>query len=104
LKLAWPDKYDGRRKQKKYHAVPKGSAADYVTQDGTFAFLNTTCDDLNGEKVQLLNLASNEDDEAEVISLLPALPSIHGVDSQESLLLSYCEHVRIHRNHYTNRN
>jgi hypothetical protein len=103
LKLAWPDKYDGRRKQKKYHAVAGGSTARYITQDGTFAFLNTTYDDLSGSKVQFLDLANKEDD-AEGLSIAPTLSPVHGIDSKENLLLTYCELMRMYiADHCTNK-
>lgn len=50
LKLAWPDKYDGRRKQKKYQAAPEGSAKQYIAQNGSFTFLDTTFDDVEGKR------------------------------------------------------
>ncbi|KAF1971297.1 hypothetical protein BU23DRAFT_371076, partial [Bimuria novae-zelandiae CBS 107.79] len=46
LKLAWPDKYDGRRTQKRYKAEPDASATNYMTKSGKFSFLNMSVGDL----------------------------------------------------------
>ncbi|KAF2449717.1 hypothetical protein P171DRAFT_440185 [Karstenula rhodostoma CBS 690.94] len=58
LKLAWPDKYDGRRKQKKYQADPDTSATNYVTNFGEFSFLNTGNGDVEGQKYTVRDLAA----------------------------------------------
>ncbi|KAL5387927.1 hypothetical protein DPSP01_003326 [Paraphaeosphaeria sporulosa] len=58
LKLAWPDKYDGRRKQKKYQADPDNSATNYVTKFGEFSFLNTGNGDVEGQKYTVRDLAA----------------------------------------------
>ncbi|KAJ4360695.1 uncharacterized protein N0V89_001262 [Didymosphaeria variabile] len=58
LKLAWPDKYDGRRKQKKYQAEPDTSATNYVTKFGEFYFLNTSIEDVEGHRYTVRDLVA----------------------------------------------
>ena len=56
LKLAWPDKIDGRRKQQNYKARPNVCATRYVTMSGEFYFLNTRIEDLEGQRCSVRNL------------------------------------------------
>ncbi|KAF2797979.1 hypothetical protein K505DRAFT_234338 [Melanomma pulvis-pyrius CBS 109.77] len=87
LKLAWPDKVDGRRKQKKYRADPTALASNYITQDGSFAFLNTTSKDLSGRKFSVQEMMQGD------MKLVPAVSSICSVNDQDGLLLSYYDSV-----------
>lgn len=56
LKLAWPDKIDGRRKQKNYDAKPHVSATRYITRSGEFYFLNTSMEDVEKPKYNVQDL------------------------------------------------
>ncbi|KAF1958271.1 hypothetical protein CC80DRAFT_503054 [Byssothecium circinans] len=56
LKLAWPDKLDGRRKQKNWKAAPDASATEYLTEAGEFTFLNTAFDDVERKRVEWSDL------------------------------------------------
>ena len=88
IKLSWPDKYDGRRKQKKYKAVPVGSSADYVIRDGQFPFLNTTFEDLRGRRIKIEDVVAQEN-AANQLTLAPPIASLT-TGGQDDMLLSYC--------------
>ncbi|PVH97578.1 hypothetical protein DM02DRAFT_730495 [Periconia macrospinosa] len=93
LKLAWPDKFDGRRKQKKYQADPESSATRYLTDDdGRFVFLNTTFDDVEGRKTTWEEFLCEERSRRGVGGLRGAL-TIHGVEGGRAELLSYYDSV-----------
>ncbi|KAF2114460.1 fungal-specific transcription factor domain-containing protein [Lophiotrema nucula] len=94
LKLAWPDKIDGRRKQKKYHADPGTSSKHYITQNGSFAFLNTTFDDLSGEKINFQDLIKVEKGLKNLsLGPTPAISIAPGFESKDGYLLSYYDQV-----------
>jgi len=84
LKLAWPDKVDGRRKQKNYQAILRASTSNYITQDGNFTFLNTTPADVGGQKLNIRDTLHSE------MRLFPAMSPVYNVNDQDGLLLSYC--------------
>ncbi|KAF2001723.1 hypothetical protein P154DRAFT_489655 [Amniculicola lignicola CBS 123094] len=94
LKLAWPDKVDGRRKQKKYQALQIESPATYITQDGSFSFLNTTFNDLKSAKVNVQEIveADTQVDSLTIAPPMPLHPSIPGLKG-EGLYLSYWDSV-----------
>ncbi|KAF2261694.1 hypothetical protein CC78DRAFT_469656 [Lojkania enalia] len=92
LKLAWPDKIDGRRKQKKYQADPGRSTKDYVTQDGKLVFLNTTLDDLSGRKIDVQDFTKLEKVFSSLV-ISPAISAMTGVTDNDGLLLSYYDNV-----------
>ncbi|KAF1922745.1 uncharacterized protein M421DRAFT_426575 [Didymella exigua CBS 183.55] len=57
IRLAWPDKQDGRRKQKRYEVKEQKVITRYLKQqDGCLAFLNTVVEDLNGSKLAVQDL------------------------------------------------
>lgn len=87
LKLAWPDKADGRRKQKKYQADPETSATRYLAdEDGRLVFLNTTFDDVMGRRTTWEQLLTRERHRGVARSLY-----VHGVlGSSSAELLTYC--------------
>ncbi|KAF3041016.1 hypothetical protein E8E11_007639 [Didymella keratinophila] len=61
LRLAWPDKQDGRRKQKRYEVQHQNIVCKYLKQeDGCLAFLNTVVGDLSGSKLAVQVLVQNE--------------------------------------------
>jgi hypothetical protein len=96
LKLAWPDKVDGRRKQKNYQAaLSGGSTKDYVTRDGNFAFLNTTTKDLSGVRVGMRDVVEEEMlmGSGSGLILLPPPSPMCGVDDQDGMLLTYYDSV-----------
>ncbi|KAF2656195.1 hypothetical protein K491DRAFT_715581 [Lophiostoma macrostomum CBS 122681] len=92
IKLAWPDKIDGRRKQKKYQAVPEGSSTDYITQEGHFSFLNTTFDDFSGRKFKIEEVVVTESATRTKFNIPPSITSIR-LGDQEGLLLSYYDAI-----------
>jgi hypothetical protein len=95
IKLAWPDKVDGRRKQKKYQALPGASTKDYVTKDGEFTYLNTTTKDMRGERVGMQDIVDVEHgvgSNLELVLLPPPSPACR-VNSQDGMLLSYYDSV-----------
>lgn len=69
--------------------MPKGSAEDYITQDGVFAFLNTTYEDLNGERLKVPDFLTGERELK--FELVPAVSPIYTVNDQDGLLLTYCK-------------
>lgn len=90
LRLAWPDKQDGRRKQKRYEAKDQAVATKYLLQrDGRLAFLNTVNDDLDGSKLSVRDLVMDE-----LISVIansiPMPRSFFPVKEQDGMLLSHC--------------
>ena len=89
LKLAWPDKYDGRRKQKNYQAqaVP-GSIAPYSIKDGHFQFLNMTLDDLSGRRRKISDFGQAA--ETGMIRIMPSPGNGSGIDAIDGMLISYC--------------
>ncbi|KAJ4304540.1 hypothetical protein N0V90_000066 [Kalmusia sp. IMI 367209] len=97
LKLAWPDKYDGRRKQKKYQADPEASATKYVTKFGEYFFLNTDIGDLENRRYtvrELLQLNSPYIDFSAAGSVPKGLElwNLH-LGEREGALLSYYDSV-----------
>lgn len=94
LKLAWPDKHDGRRKQKKYEADPDVRATNYVTKSGEFYFLNTGMEDIEGRRYTMRDLAEKfplVDFWARGNGLQN--PGLWNLDlgERDGTLLSYCE-------------
>ena len=87
LRLAWPDKQDGRRKQKRYEVTDPDIITDYVTRkDGCLAFLNTVVNDLDGSKISIQNLV-----ESELTNYMPKPISPFPINEQDSMLLSHCK-------------
>jgi hypothetical protein len=94
LKLAWPDKHDGRRKQKKYEADPDVRETNYVTKSGEFYFLNTGMEDIEGRRYTMRDLV-------EKFPLVDVWARANGpqspklwnldLDERDGMLLSYCE-------------
>lgn len=95
LKLAWPDKYDGRRKQKKYQVKPDTSATHYVTKFGEFYFLNTTIGDIKNQRYttrDLLALGRSVVEFSAPRSVSPGLEFWNlDLDERAGTLVSYCE-------------
>jgi hypothetical protein len=95
LKLAWPDKYDGRRRQKRYEAVPDNSATNYVTKFGEFCFLNTSSGDLEGQKYTVRDLAAMGCSTTVGFGALSVSPGMGfwklNLDEREGSLLHYCK-------------
>ncbi|KAF2738754.1 hypothetical protein EJ04DRAFT_25944 [Polyplosphaeria fusca] len=91
VKLAWPDKVDGRRKQKKYYADP-GPSSNYVTHGGEFSFLNTTSDDVKGQKLNVQDMVRLERG-LKGLRIARPVSSISGVIDQDAFLLQYYDSV-----------
>lgn len=91
LKLAWPDKYDGRRKQKKYEAEPDLSATNYVTKLGEFYFLNTSIGDIQGQKHTVRDLVETGCPAFDFCVPRSVSPRLLDLGEREGSLLSYCE-------------
>lgn len=94
LKLAWPDKNDGRRKQKKYEADPAVRETNYVTKSGEFYFLNTGMEDIEGRRYTMRDLVEKfplVDFWAQTNG--PQSPKLWNLDlgERDGTLLSYCE-------------
>jgi hypothetical protein len=86
LKLSWPDKVDGRRKQKRYDAAPEASATCYVSMNGNFTFLNSTFRDLEGSRVALKDL----------VGPAPRSLGLALVGEGDGALLTYCKSLTRH--------
>ncbi|KAF2637258.1 hypothetical protein P280DRAFT_458462 [Massarina eburnea CBS 473.64] len=93
LKLAWPDKFDGRRKQKRWNAEPENSATRYVTRGGKFAFLNTAFEDIEGKKVGWGELARRGEEEMGIRVEVPRTLSFLRLGDGEAELLRYYDSV-----------
>ncbi|KAF2628274.1 hypothetical protein BU25DRAFT_43010 [Macroventuria anomochaeta] len=89
LRLAWPDKQDGRRKQKRYEVNDQDVVTNYLPQrDGCFTFLNTVVEDLDGSRLCVTDLINGE-----LVSIMSnAIPiSINpiSVSEQNGMLLNH---------------
>ena len=69
--------------------MPNVSVENYITPDGTFAFLNTTTEDLNGKRLKVPDLLAGERELK--LELVPAISPFYNVNEQDGLLLFYCE-------------
>lgn len=90
LRLAWPDKQDGRRKQKRYEVIDKDIVSRYVRRnDGNLAFLNTVVADLDGSRLCVQDLIKGE--LITVMSNAVPMPrSLFPVSEQDGMLLNHC--------------
>ncbi|KAH7135689.1 fungal-specific transcription factor domain-containing protein [Dendryphion nanum] len=91
LKLAWPDKVDGRRKQKKYQAQHVRST-DYLTRNGRFTFLNTTNEDFN-DTIDFQRIVKIESYSRDEYQIRPALRPLSNINEEDGRLLSYFDSV-----------
>lgn len=95
LKLAWPDKFDGRRKQLSFSDVPfeENRLTNYHNarmEDG-LPFLNTTFADLRMEKLRFQDLVPNFESDVASMSI-PRSPAYGQCSSNnDASLLSYCK-------------
>jgi hypothetical protein len=90
LRLAWPDKQDGRRKQKRYHVVSQEMVANYLPRmNGRLEFLNTAVEDLDGSRASIHDLIRDELFSI-VASAIPTPRSLFPVNEQDGMLLSHC--------------
>ena len=95
MKLAWPDKHDGRRKQKKYEADPDVRATNYVTRSGEFYFLNTGMEDVEGRRRTMRDLLEVGYSlvDFDTRANMPQGLELWNLDlgERDGTLLSYCE-------------
>ena len=89
LRLAWPDKQDGRRKQKRYEVKEQGIVTNYLPRkDGQLIFLNTFVKDLDGSKLSVPHLI--QDESISILSGVPMPLSLCSVNEQDGILLNHC--------------
>ncbi|KAF9690831.1 hypothetical protein EKO04_011169 [Ascochyta lentis] len=89
LRLAWPDKQDGRRKQKRYEVTGQDIITKYLPRrNGRLEFLNTVVQDLDGSRMSVQDLVRGE-----LISIaanaVPMPRSLFPINEQEGMLLNY---------------
>lgn len=90
LRLAWPDKQDGRRKQKRYEVRNQGFLDKYVKQeDGSLVFLNTTSEDISGSKSAIQDLVKYETIGA-MSTTIPKSIDFLQICEQDGMLLNHC--------------
>jgi hypothetical protein len=89
VRLVWPDKQDGRRKQKRYEVDDQAVVIKYLLrQAGCLAFLNTTVDDLDGSRLSVQSLIKGES--VSVLSSVPPPLTLYSIGEQNGMLLSHC--------------
>jgi hypothetical protein len=90
LRLAWPDKQDGRRKQKRYEVQHQNIVFKYLKQeDGCLAFLNTVVGDLSGSKLAVQDLVKHEL-ESTMSTTIPRSIDFFQICEQDGMLLNHC--------------
>ncbi|KAJ4993613.1 C6 finger domain-containing protein [Stagonosporopsis vannaccii] len=88
LRLAWPDKEDGRRKQKQYEVKDNDIVAKYLPRkDGQLQFLNTFTGDLNGSRLSFRELVQGES--VNVMCSIPMPLNVCSIKEQDGMLLSH---------------
>jgi hypothetical protein len=92
IKLAWPDKADGRRKQRPIMDIQfvQSHGTRYVRLPDGMPFLNTTYQDLRFQKLDMKTILSVLGTSQALPYQLPSLLPGQYRDSHEALLLSYC--------------
>lgn len=89
LRLAWPDKQDGRRKQKRYEVKDQDVVTKYLPRkDGVLQFLNTVVEDLDGSRLSFRELIQAELTGA--VSTIPLPLNICSINEKDGMLLSHC--------------
>ncbi|ORX93487.1 fungal-specific transcription factor domain-domain-containing protein [Clohesyomyces aquaticus] len=92
IKLSWPDKQDGRRKQKNYDGSSKNlSSKNYVQHAGNFYFLNTNFNDLVGKRMKLQDM--NEGENFRALTILTPVSPFPDIRDEDGMLLSYYDSV-----------
>lgn len=90
LRLAWPDKQDGRRKQKRYEVQYQATVTKYLPRkDGNLQFLNTVIGDLNGSRLSFRELTQG--DFIKVMWNIPMPLDFCSINEQDGMLLSHCK-------------
>lgn len=90
LRLVWPDKQDGRRKQKRYEVNDQSFLVKYFKQeDGSLAFLNTMSEDMNGSKSAVQDLVKHEMKGA-MSTTIPKSIDFLQICEQYGMLLNHC--------------
>ncbi|UPX12777.1 uncharacterized protein EKO05_0003315 [Ascochyta rabiei] len=89
LRLAWPDKQDGRRKQKRYEVMSQEVIAKYLPRsNGSLEFLNTVVQDLDGSRMSVQDLMKGE-----LISIvanaIPTSRSLFPINEPDGMLLNH---------------
>ena len=94
LRLAWPDKQDGRRKQKRYEVKNQDVMTRYLPRkNGHLRFLNTFVEDLDGSKLSFRDLVQGEFINA--MSNIPISLSMCSINEQDGMLLNHCTIPRV---------
>lgn len=90
LRLAWPDKQDGRRKQKRYEVTNQDNVARYLhRKDGRLTFLNTVVKDMDGSKISVDDLIKSELTRA-MSRFIPTPISPFSISEKDGMLLNHC--------------
>ncbi|KAH6633494.1 fungal-specific transcription factor domain-containing protein [Boeremia exigua] len=88
LRLAWPDKQDGRRKQKRYEVKNQDVMTRYLPRkNGHLRFLNTVVEDLDGSKLSFRDLVQGEFIDA--MSNIPMSLNMCSINEQDGMLLNH---------------
>ncbi|KAF3006689.1 hypothetical protein E8E13_008809 [Curvularia kusanoi] len=88
LRLAWPDKQDGRRKQKRYVVRDQSAQERYLyRRDGNLIFLNTLIEDLDGSKLCMQDLIRGNS--IKVSSQVPTPLYPYAINEQDGMLLQH---------------
>jgi hypothetical protein len=87
VRLSWPSKVDGRRKQILWQAGPISVSPNYMATSGRFTFLNTIVRDFDDDRIGEDELAGLE---LQSSKLERPLSHMNGITSIDGYLISYC--------------